>query len=44
MAWFFPSLFVAMLVWTVLMWPRLDKLERSVAIITMAIVVYAIFT
>jgi len=43
MAWFFPLLFVAMLGWTVFMWPRLEKMERWIAIITLAIVVYAIF-
>lgn len=42
MEWFFPVLFVAMLLWTVFVWPRLEKIERWVAVITMAIVAYAI--
>ena len=43
MEWFFPVLFVAMLIWTVILWSRLEKIERWVSIITLVVIVYAIF-
>ena len=43
MDWFFPVLLVAVLIWTVIMWSRLEKIERWVSIITLVVVAYAIF-
>ena len=42
MSWFLPLLLVLMMLWTLFMWPRLRKVERWVAIITMVAVAYAI--
>ena len=41
--YFLPVLFVAMTIWTIWMWPKLDRRQRIIAIIPTLIVLFSIF-
>jgi hypothetical protein len=40
--WILPSLFVAMLIWTIWMWRQLENAHRLIAIIPLVIILYVI--
>jgi hypothetical protein len=40
--WLLPGLFVAMLIWTIWMWPRLDNIQRCIAVAPLLVIAYSI--
>jgi hypothetical protein len=42
MKWVVPALFVAMSIWTVYMWRKLDNPHRLIAVGTLAVIAYVL--